>query len=83
MDDVSILAVEECLIQKLPSLLSSDVICGLTDAEIQRLAGESTESAAERKRATEKLTVLENGMVELKRLKKYYPSILRHQVISS
>ena len=66
--------------QRLPSLLSSEVICNFTDTELQRIAGESSESAAERVRATEKLEVLESGMTELKRLKKYNPLMSNSQV---
>ncbi|KAI1121098.1 hypothetical protein F5Y10DRAFT_288917 [Nemania abortiva] len=63
IDDVGVLAIERCLIQELPGLLAPEVIYDLTDAEVQRVAGESQESAAERARATEKLHVLENGIV--------------------
>ena len=75
VDDVSVLAVEGCLIQKLSGLLSPETIFDLADADLQRIAGESDESTAERVRATEKLEVLESGMAELKRLKKYSPSV--------
>jgi hypothetical protein len=80
VDDVSILAVERCLIQKLPDLLSPDVVYVLTDVEVQRIAGESSESAAERVRTTHKLQVLESGMAELQRLKQHSPSLLEIQV---
>ncbi|KAK2628715.1 hypothetical protein QTJ16_001818 [Diplocarpon rosae] len=76
IDDVSILAIERCLIQKLPDLLSSDMILDLTDEDIQRIAGESIESVAERARAMHKLKVLEAGMAELKRFKKHNPPIM-------
>lgn len=80
IDDVCILAIERCLIQKLPDLLSPDVVCDLTDVDVHRIAGESNESAAERVRVMQKLQVLEAGMVELKRLKKHNPSTLAIQV---
>ncbi|KAK6584650.1 hypothetical protein PZA11_002874 [Diplocarpon coronariae] len=82
IDDVSILAIERCLIQNLPDLLSPDVIMDLTDEEVQRIAGESVESVAERGRAMHKLQVLETGMAELKRLKKQDPPILETQKIA-
>ena len=66
---MSTLAIERCLLQKLPSILSPEIICNLTDEEVQRIAAESSESAAERVLATEKLHVLESGIAELKRLK--------------
>ncbi|KAI2622504.1 P-loop containing nucleoside triphosphate hydrolase protein [Hypoxylon sp. NC1633] len=76
IDDVGVLAIERCLIQRLPGLLAPEVIYDLTDIEVQRIAGESQESVAERERATKKLRVLENGMAELKRLKKHDSSML-------
>jgi hypothetical protein len=62
------LAVERCLLQQLPAILSPDVACELTDDAVQRVAGESPESVAERVQANEKLIVLENAMIELRRL---------------
>ena len=66
---VSTLAIERCLIQKLPSILSPEIVCDLTDEVVERIAAESSESATERAQATEKLTLLENAMAELKRLR--------------
>lgn len=80
IDDVSTLAIERCLIQKLPELFSTEAVCDLTDSQVQRIAGESKESIAERSRATQKLQVLEIGMIELKRLRKHNPSMLETQV---
>ncbi|KAI0000594.1 P-loop containing nucleoside triphosphate hydrolase protein [Xylariaceae sp. FL0662B] len=73
VDDVSVLAIERCLIQKLPNILSTELICDLSDMEVQKLTGESEESAAERARFTEKLGVLKNGRAELQMLKKHQP----------
>lgn len=69
VDEVSTLAVEQCLLEKLPSILSTDTVLNLTDEEVQRIAGESAESMEERAQATRKLAVLEEAMKELKRLK--------------
>lgn len=69
MDDVAVLAVEECLMQKLSSLFTPEKVCDLTDTEIHGIAGESKESTTKRKRAEEKLSVLDNGRAELKRLR--------------
>ncbi|KAI6080250.1 P-loop containing nucleoside triphosphate hydrolase protein [Hypoxylon rubiginosum] len=76
IDDVSVLAIERCLIQQLPDLLAPEAIYDLTDAEVRRIAGESHESTVERARTTDKLRILESGMAELKRLKKHNPSML-------
>lgn len=43
----------------------------MEDGEIERLAAESEESKAERARYTEKLSVLEKGMRDLRRLDKH------------
>ena len=66
-DDVSVLAIERCIMDKLSSIFSSDVICDMTDDDINELAGESPETAAQRKYLTEKLKVLEEGMEKLKK----------------
>ncbi|KAK3306692.1 P-loop containing nucleoside triphosphate hydrolase protein [Chaetomium strumarium] len=69
VDSISTLAIERCLVQKLPSILSPEIVCDLSDEEVKHIAGESNESAAERAQATEKLAVLENALADLKRLK--------------
>ncbi|KAI1744495.1 P-loop containing nucleoside triphosphate hydrolase protein [Xylaria scruposa] len=70
IDDVSVLAVERCLIQKLPDLLAADIICHLTDGEVRSIASESNASITERALITEKLTVLKEGLTELSKFKK-------------
>ncbi len=70
MDEIAVLAIETCLVGKLPALLSPDVICDLNDADIQRIAAESPDCTRERKRLTEKLRILESALVELRRLRK-------------
>jgi predicted component of type VI protein secretion system len=54
--------------QKLPAILSPEVVCELTDELVERIAAESPESVAERVQTVEKLAVWENALVELKRL---------------
>ncbi|KAK4150030.1 hypothetical protein C8A00DRAFT_46486 [Chaetomidium leptoderma] len=68
IDSVSTLAVERCLLQKLPGILNPEVVCELPDDIVSRIAAEGPESVAKREQATEKLAVLEEAMVELRRL---------------
>ncbi|KAF2442045.1 dynamin family protein [Karstenula rhodostoma CBS 690.94] len=66
IDDFSVLAVEACFIDKLPSLFCPEDVFDLSNETIAILAAEDEESAAERARCSEKLKVLENGLKELK-----------------
>ncbi|KAK4148583.1 CDC6, Cdc6-related protein [Chaetomidium leptoderma] len=68
IDSVSTLAVERCLLQKLPGILNPAVVCELPDDIVSRIAAEGPESVVKREQATEKLAVLEEAMVELRRL---------------
>ncbi|KAI0478308.1 P-loop containing nucleoside triphosphate hydrolase protein [Xylaria cf. heliscus] len=70
IDEVSVLAIEECLIQKLPQLLSPEIICNLTDEEVHLVAAESEISVAERQCLDEKLMVLQSGLAQLGKFKK-------------
>lgn len=75
VDDVSVLAVEECLMSNAPSLFNRDHVDDLDEEEIRRLAGESDGAAAERERLTEKLNVFERGSRELKLFDNYRASM--------
>jgi hypothetical protein len=67
VDDVSVLAIEECLISKLPDLLKPSRVHELGTEEIQRLVGESEETASSRTKLNEKRTLLQKGLQDLKR----------------
>jgi hypothetical protein len=61
-----VLAVEACIIQKLPTLFCPEDVLDIEDTMIAILAAENEESSTERQRCTEKLRVLETGLKELK-----------------
>ncbi|KAK2592604.1 hypothetical protein QQS21_009711 [Conoideocrella luteorostrata] len=68
VDDIGVLAVEQCLISKLPSVFQSDIVLDFKEGEIARLATESENAGLERERCAEKLAVLQDGKNELSRL---------------
>ncbi|KAJ9130478.1 p-loop containing nucleoside triphosphate hydrolase protein [Pleurostoma richardsiae] len=70
IDDVSILAIEDCLISKLSTLFRSRNVLDMSDQDISRLAEETPESFLERKRLETKRGILETGLQSLKRLHK-------------
>jgi hypothetical protein len=74
VDDFSVLAIEKCLVKRLPDLLSPETIVGLDDATISSIAAETEESRLERSRATEKLKVLESTLVVLRSLDRHQPA---------
>nr|POE80975.1 interferon-induced gtp-binding protein mx3 [Quercus suber] len=71
IDDVSVLAVEEQLMQQLPLLFDSDTVDSLTDDEVASLAAESEATADVRLRHREKLVLLEQTIQELQRFQTY------------
>ncbi|KAI0832151.1 P-loop containing nucleoside triphosphate hydrolase protein [Hypoxylon sp. FL0890] len=75
VDDFSKLAIEACLISKLPCLFTPEIVFGLNDDVVTRIAAESWETADERKFLTDKMEILSSGMTELQRLNKYHQRI--------
>ncbi|KAK6221069.1 hypothetical protein LQW54_001642 [Pestalotiopsis sp. IQ-011] len=71
VDDFSDLAVEACLISKLPDLFSPDKVDFLADAKIGRIAAEGEEATQERASLAEKKAVLSESLQELKRLARH------------
>lgn len=68
IDAISVLAVEQCLVGKLPSLFQAELILDLKNDEITRLAQESNGAAMKRVQCNDKLAVLEAGKEDLNRL---------------
>ena len=68
VDNVAILGIEFCLLEKLSDMLSSDVVMNLEDDVVQEIAAEQPDSQIERARALTKLQSLEAGLQTLQRL---------------
>jgi hypothetical protein len=62
IDNVAILAIENCLLRPLEQIFSNQVINSMDDEEIEKLAGESQEVKEERERLSRELKKLETGM---------------------
>ncbi|KAI0122418.1 P-loop containing nucleoside triphosphate hydrolase protein [Daldinia grandis] len=75
VDDFSNLAIEACLISKLPELFTPELVFELSDDIVSRIAAESWETVDERKFLTDKMEVLSGGMTEIQRLNKYHRRI--------
>ncbi|KAL9033758.1 MAG: hypothetical protein Q9180_005779 [Flavoplaca navasiana] len=67
VDNFSVLAVEQCLLRNLADILSPDIIIKLSDDEVNALAAESETSMLERRRATDELATLQEGLTVLNR----------------
>jgi hypothetical protein len=62
IDNVAILAIENCLLRPLEHIFSNQVINDMEDKEIEKLAGESQEVQEERDQLSGELKKLEAGM---------------------
>lgn len=71
MDVFSELAIEQCLLRKLPEMFTPEVVFALEPDEIESIAAESEESRVERSRATEKLKVLDSTLTVLHSLDRH------------
>jgi hypothetical protein len=69
-----VLAVEACLIEKLPILFCLADVLDIDEETVATLAAEDEESSTERARCNEKFKVLEDGLRELKSVQEY-PSV--------
>ncbi|KAI8931074.1 hypothetical protein NX059_012085 [Plenodomus lindquistii] len=71
IDDFSVLAIEACLVAKLPTLFSPTDVLEMSEAVVAALASEDEETSARRTQCNEKLTVLENGLQALQSVRGY------------
>ncbi|QIX02444.1 hypothetical protein AMS68_007961 [Peltaster fructicola] len=82
VDDVSTLAIEECLMRELSRLFDPQIVFMLKEEELLQLTSESRDTRDERVRCSEKLTALESARTELRRLDRYRPEMSRNGVRS-
>ncbi|KAK4552409.1 hypothetical protein LTR86_010423 [Recurvomyces mirabilis] len=73
IDDFSVLGIEQCLIQKMSSLFTPEVLQAMTTKDIAAIVAESPETGAERRQCNERLAVLEAGLQNLKVLDRHRP----------
>lgn len=71
IDDISVIAIEGCLIRRLPSLLTPNAVLELEPAEIKHLVGENDETALKRTKLIEKLKTLQKGLQDIKRFQRH------------
>jgi hypothetical protein len=71
VDDFSVLAVEKCLLKRLPDVLSPKTAGSLDDVTVSQIAAETEESRLERSHATHKLSILEWALVVLRSLERH------------
>ena len=72
MDDISVLAVENCIIRELPTLFEPQMVYDLTNDDVLRLATESEQTRVEREQCAEKVSALEAALSDLRRLDKHH-----------
>jgi hypothetical protein len=71
VDNFSVLAVEKCLLKRLPDVLSPRTAGSLDDVTVSQIAAESEESRLERSRTTRKLDILKPALVVLCSLQRH------------
>lgn len=62
-------ALEGCLLEKLPTLFSPDVVMELDEETVRLVAAESVDVMEERENAERKLAILELSLKTLKRMR--------------
>ena len=67
---ISTVLIEECVLQRLLSLFSTDSVLDMDDSLITTVAAESPGSAIQREKLTEKMGTLENGLIAMRDFEK-------------
>lgn len=71
IDAFGMYAVEACLLEGLPNIFQPETVLELDEETITKIAGESSETVAEREDLVKKRKVLEETMLVLRRLKTF------------
>lgn len=86
IDDVSVLAIEDCLIGKVAKLFRSSQFLEMSPEDVSRLARETEESSVERKHLIQKRKILDAGLRGLKNLQRqrqiYNPAPADHMSLA-
>jgi hypothetical protein len=61
INNIAVLAVENCLIKNLPAIFSPSLTANMDDEQLRAIASESEETRSERASLKQKLGVLESG----------------------
>lgn len=73
VDEIAVLAIEECLLKGVPKLLSPSIVISLDDETVFAIAAESEDAGAERARAEAEIEVLTKARAMLTRLNQTHP----------
>ena len=71
VDNFSVLAVEHCVISDLANCLSPEKVMKLDENLVNSIAAETEDAQIERRRTTEKLRTLNEGMWTLNRFSRH------------
>ena len=71
VDDFSMLAIEQCLVRKLPRLFIPEMIHEMSEEEVSQLASETEDTTIQRNKCMERLAVLQAGIHDLRSLDKH------------
>ena len=76
VDDFSVLAIEQCLLKRLPCLFTAEVVDGLELGELRSLAAEEPVAESRREHYKANLTILEHALRRLTSIERFRPKVL-------